>query len=156
MSAAQLVARAKATGVVICTAESCTAGLIAGAITDIPGSSAVFDRGFVTYSNEAKVEMLGVNPEVIARDGAVAQSVAEAMAAGALHRSNAQFGIAVTGIAGPGGTAAKPEGMVCFGLATPSGTLTDTQLFGAIGRDAVRRATVDHAIAMLLTALNPT
>jgi len=153
MFAAQLVQSAKDAGVVIATAESCTGGLIAGAITDVPGSSAVLDRGFVTYSNASKVALLGVEMDMINREGAVAECVAAAMASGALARSDAQMTIAVTGVAGPGGTDAKPEGMVCFGLASTRGVTTETQLFGAIGRDKVRQATVDHAVMLLLAEI---
>ncbi len=153
MSVADLLKRATELGAVVATAESCTGGLIAGAITDVPGSSAIFDRGFVTYSNAAKTEMLGVPPDLIAAHGAVSEPVAAAMAEGALARSHATIAVAVTGVAGPGGTAAKPEGMVCFGLATAAPTWTETQLFGPIGRDPVRQSTVAHAIALCLKTL---
>lgn len=153
MTAQNLLANAKAQGAVIATAESCTGGLIAGAITDVPGSSAIFDRGFVTYSNAAKTDMLGVRAEVITTHGAVSEEVAMAMAMGALTNSNATIAVAVTGVAGPGGSEAKPEGMVCFGLATTSGVHTETRHFGAIGRNAVRQATVQHALALCLNAL---
>lgn len=137
----------------LATAESCTGGLIAGAITDVPGSSDVFDRGFVTYSNAAKTEMLGVESEVIATRGAVSEEVAAAMARGALERSRATHAVSVTGVAGPGGTAAKPEGMVCFGIATKAGVSTETCQFGPLGRAKVRQATVEHALKLLETAL---
>lgn len=153
MTAQDLLTKAKAQGAVIATAESCTGGLIAGAITDVPGSSAIFDRGFITYSNTAKTEMLGVPADLIATNGAVSEQVAAAMATGALTRSKSTMAVAVTGVAGPGGTDAKPEGMVCFGLATSTATHTETQHFGAIGRDAVRQATVQHALALCLEAL---
>ncbi|MEL6571030.1 MAG: CinA family protein [Pseudomonadota bacterium] len=153
MTAQDLLTKAKAQGAMIATAESCTGGLIAGAITDVPGSSAIFDRGFVTYSNAAKTEMLGVPAEMIVTYGAVSEQVAAAMAAGALARSEATIAVAVTGIAGPGGTDTKPEGMVCFGLATSQATLTETHHFGAIGRTAVRQATVKHAMSLCLKAL---
>jgi nicotinamide-nucleotide amidase len=153
-AAARLLELALARGVWLATAESCTGGLVAGAITDVAGSSAVFDRGFVTYSNAAKVEMLGVLPETLAAHGAVSEEVAAEMAAGALARSAATLAVSVTGIAGPGGSEFKPEGRVCFGLAMPARpTLTETVEFGAIGRDRVRRATVDHALALLTDAL---
>ncbi|MEJ6398228.1 CinA family protein [Yoonia sp. 208BN28-4] len=144
----------KAKGVMIATAESCTGGLIAGALTDIAGSSAVFDRGFVTYSNAAKVDMLGVDANAIADHGAVSPQVAAQMAMGALNRSQATVAISVTGVAGPGGTAAKPEGMVCFGIATAKGHHTETMQFGAIGRHEVRRATVAHALSMMLAQVD--
>ena len=116
--AAALVTAAETKNTLIATAESCTGGLIAGAITEIPGSSTAFDRGFVTYTNEAKTEMLGVPSSLIASKGAVSEEVAAAMAEGALENSRAGLTVSVTGIAGPtGGTAEKPVGLVCFGLA---------------------------------------
>ncbi|MBY4892104.1 CinA family protein [Rhodobacteraceae bacterium N5(2021)] len=133
----------------LATAESCTGGLIAGAVTDVAGSSTVFDRGFVTYSNRAKTQMLGVPPEVISTHGAVSEQVAEAMARGALARSDAQIAVSVTGIAGPGGSEHKPEGRVCFGLATSAGCHTETVDFGALGRAEVRARTVAHALALV-------
>ena len=153
MRAANLLDLARRQGAMLATAESCTGGLIAGAITDVPGSSDVFDRGFVTYSNAAKTEMLGVAHEVIATNGAVSEEVAAAMARGALERSRATHAVSVTGVAGPGGTDAKPEGMVCFGVATKSGVSTETRQFGPLGRAKVRQATVDHALRLLETAL---
>jgi len=152
--AEDLLAACRATGVMVATAESCTGGLIAGAITDIPGSSDVFDRGFVTYSNAAKTEMLGVAPDTLARHGAVSEATALDMATGALARSAAGLAVSVTGIAGPGGgSAEKPEGRVCFGLARRGGrTVVETVDFGALGRDAVRRATVEHALRLLIRA----
>ena len=153
MRAANLLDLARRQGAMLATAESCTGGLIAGAITDVPGSSDVFDRGFVTYSNAAKTEMLGVAHEVIATNGAVSEEVAAAMARGALERSRATHAVSVTGVAGPGGTDAKPEGMVCFGVATKSGVSTETCQFGPLGRTKVRQATVDHALKLLETAL---
>ncbi|RYH10302.1 CinA family protein [Tropicimonas sp. IMCC6043] len=149
-----LLDRARAGGERIATAESCTGGLIAGAITEIPGSSNVFDRGFVTYSNAAKVAMLGVSEATLAAHGAVSEAVAGEMAAGALARSEATLAIAVTGIAGPGGSDAKPEGRVCFGLALLGRAVaTETVEFGPLGRSEVRRATVAHALDRLITAL---
>ena len=156
MTAARVLDLARARGVMIATAESCTGGLIAGALTDIPGSSDVVDRGFVTYSNTAKTEMLGVDPALIEAHGAVSEEVAKAMAEGALARSVADLAVAVTGIAGPGGSETKPEGRVCFGLAAQtSKTRTETIDFGAIGRANVRRETVAHALALLKKALQP-
>ena len=152
--AAALLTRARAAKARIATAESCTGGLIAGAITDIGGSSDIFDRGFVTYSNAAKVEMLGIRPETLATHGAVSEEIACEMAEGALTRSAATLAVSVTGIAGPGGSEFKPEGRVCFGLARRDApTLTETVNFGPLGRDRVRAATVDHALALLLSAL---
>ena len=137
----------------IATAESCTGGLVAALFTDIPGSSTVFERGFVTYSNAAKTELLRVPAELIAQHGAVSEPVARAMAAGALTHSPAQLAVAVTGVAGPtGGSADKPVGTVWFGWATPAGTFTEHQRFDG-DRAAVRAATVRHALAGLLQRL---
>ena len=141
-------------GKMLATAESCTGGMISAAITDIAGSSAGFDRGFVTYSNAAKIEMLGVSKATLAQFGAVSEEVAVEMATGARARSAAQIAIAVTGIAGPGGSDHKPEGRVCFAVATDTGTYTETVDFGAIGRAGVRRATVDYALSMVLAVLS--
>ena len=152
--AADLLDLAKRSGATIATAESCTGGMVAAAITDIAGSSAVFDRGFVTYSNAAKTAMLGVDPALIDRHGAVSEEVARAMAEGALARSGATLAVSVTGIAGPGGSGVKPEGRVCFGLADATGTRTGTVEFGAQGRDRVRAAARDHALRLLLGALS--
>ena len=134
---------------VLATAESCTGGMIAAACTDLAGSSAWFDRGFVTYSNEAKTQMLGVDAALITRHGAVSEEVARAMVQGAITHSRAQVAVAVTGVAGPtGGSAAKPVGTVWFGFATPSGVITEMQHFGG-DRAAVRKATVEHALQRL-------
>lgn len=149
MTVAALLDAARARGVMIATAESCTGGLLAGAITEVAGSSAVFERGFVTYSNTAKVEMLGVLPATLAAHGAVSEPVAQEMALGALARSGAQVAVSVTGIAGPGGSEFKPEGRVCFALATARGSDSVTIDFGAIGRSQVRAAAVAHGLAML-------
>jgi nicotinamide-nucleotide amidase len=149
-----LLALARSKGAKIATAESCTGGLIAGAITDIAGSSDVFDRGFVTYSNAAKTEMLGVRAATLQQFGAVSEEVAREMADGALARSAADLAVSVTGIAGPGGSGHKPEGRVCFGLAeTGAETVTETVEFGPLGRSEVRRRTVMHALALLRQAL---
>lgn len=136
----------------LATAESCTGGLIAGAVTDVAGSSDVFERGFVTYSNAAKVEMLGVPMALIEAHGAVSEEVARAMAVGALANSKADIAVSVTGIAGPGGSDHKPEGRVCFGLAYASLVHVETIEFGAIGRANVRQRTVDHALDLVLKA----
>lgn len=152
----ELVKLAAERGAVLTTAESCTGGLIAGALTDVPGSSAVVDRGFVTYSNEAKIEMLAVSPATLEAHGAVSTQIAEEMAAGALQRSNANLSISVTGIAGPGGSDHKPEGMVCFGLATADKVVSEKIQFGALGRDQVRAKTVEHALQMLLQEISKT
>lgn len=134
----------------LATAESCTGGMIAAALTDVAGSSDVFERGFVTYSNAAKTELLGVRPATLAAHGAVSEAVAAEMAQGALDHSHAQIAVSVTGIAGPGGSEHKPEGRVCFGLATGGGVLTETRDFGAIGRAEVRAAATRHALTMVL------
>ena len=152
MSAAAVLAACRARGWRVATAESCTGGLIIGALTEVPGSSDVVDRGFVTYSNTAKMQMLGVLPATLDHEGAVSEAVAREMATGALARSDAQVAVAVTGIAGPGGSAFKPEGRVCFGLATVAGVTTETVDFGPLGRGVVRAATVAHALALILRA----
>lgn len=140
-------------GLMMTTAESCTGGLIAGACTEVSGSSNWFERGFVTYSNAAKTELLGVPAEVIAQHGAVSEPVARAMAAGALAHSPAQLALAVTGVAGPtGGSIDKPVGTVWFGWATPAGSFTEHRRFDG-DRAAVRAATVRHALAGLLQRL---
>lgn len=153
MTPATVLDLARKAGVMIATAESCTGGMIAAALTDVPGSSDVFDRGFVTYSNAAKIQMLGIDPETLEQHGAVSERVAREMANGALQRSGAGVAVAVTGIAGPGGSEFKPEGRVCFGLATPDRTITETVEFGAIGRAEVRAATVRHALDLLAKSL---
>jgi len=142
-------------GLHVAAAESCTGGLIAGAITDVAGSSGWFDRGFVTYSNDAKVEMLGVRAETLAVHGAVSEATASEMAAGALAHCRADLAVAVTGIAGPGGgTVAKPVGTVCFAWARRGGSVdTATQRFSG-DRAAVRAATVRAALQGLLDRLN--
>ncbi|MDP2016938.1 CinA family protein [Hydrogenophaga sp.] len=143
----------KSRALMMATAESCTGGLIAGACTEVSGSSDWFERGFVTYSNAAKTELLGVPAELIAQHGAVSEPVARAMAAGALAHSPAQLAVAVTGVAGPtGGSADKPVGTVWFGWATAVGTFTEHQRFAG-DRAAVRAATVRHALAGLLQRL---
>ena len=138
----------------IVVAESCTGGMLAAALTDLPGSSAIFERGFVTYSNAAKTELLGVSVDTLARHGAVSEPVAKEMARGALERSDGDIALSITGIAGPGGSDHKPEGRVCFGLAISGGAVTsETIEFGARGREAVRIAARDHAMGLLMRAL---
>ena len=145
-----LVMHYRDAGLRIVTAESCTAGLLAARITEAPGSSHVLDRGFVVYSNHAKQEMLGVSAQTIEAHGAVSEPVAREMAEGALGRAQADVALAITGIAGPGGSETKPEGRVCFALASEGRrTLSETVEFGALGRENVRRASVDHAMSML-------
>jgi len=151
--ARDIVDRASAAGIIIATAESCTGGMISAAITDIAGSSRVLDRGFITYSNEAKIDMLGVSAETLNTHGAVSEQVASEMAAGALKHSNATLSVSVTGIAGPGGSDFKPEGRVCFGIATKHGVETQQIDLGPLGRIGVRNATVTHALGLLLEKL---
>ena len=136
----------------IATAESCTGGLVAGALTDIPGSSDVVDRGFVTYSNEAKRAMLGVNATTLATFGAVSKETATQMAIGALERAGVDLAISTTGIAGPGGaTPGKPVGLVHFAAAARDGRIIHREhRFGAIGRSAVRERSVVEALRMLI------
>jgi nicotinamide-nucleotide amidase len=149
--ASRLGDAAVARGWRVAVAESCTGGLIGGAITDVPGSSAWFDRGFITYSNEAKVEMLGVAADTLATEGAVSEATAREMAGGALARSAADLAVAVTGIAGPdGGTAAKPVGMVCLAWARRGGPVEAVTRHFAGDREAVRWATVEAALAGLV------
>jgi nicotinamide-nucleotide amidase len=157
MDAAALIVLARNSGAKIATAESCTGGMVAAALTDIPGSSDVFDRGFVTYSNAAKIDMLGINPETLAAHGAVSEPIAAEMATGALARAQATLAVSITGIAGPGGSEFKPEGRVCFGLARKNHpTRTETVEFGPQGRANVRTAARDHALRLLATALSTT
>ncbi len=153
--AADLVRLLKAAGLKLATAESCTGGLVAAAVTDVAGSSAVLDRGFVTYSNEAKIAALGVDAALIDRHGAVSAEVAVAMAEGALSHSLAQLAVSITGIAGPGGaTPAKPVGLVHLAVARSGHpTVEEACRFGDIGRRQVRQAAVRHAFAMLRRAL---
>ena len=155
MTVATLLEAARAKGIKIATAESCTGGMVAAALTDVAGSSDVVDRGFVTYSNGAKRDMLGVREETLDTHGAVSEQVAREMAEGALRHSAADLAVSITGIAGPGGSEHKPEGRVCFGLAmTGHETRTETVEFGALGRANVRAASRDHALALLLGALS--
>ena len=149
-AATVLLAECRAGGLMLATAESCTGGLIAAVLTEIPGSSDVLDRGFVTYSNAAKADMLGVPPELIEANGAVSGPVAASMAAGALMRSQAALAVSVTGVAGPGGgSESKPVGTVWFGIAGRGRpTATERKVFPG-DRAAVRRATAMQALAML-------
>jgi nicotinamide-nucleotide amidase len=150
-AAVALLDACKAKGLMIATAESCTGGLVIGALTDIAGSSAVVDRGFVTYTNEAKEEMLGVPHETLVQYGAVSRETAQAMAAGVLSHTRADLVVSVTGIAGPGGgSAVKPVGLVHFAAASRSGrAIARERRFGDIGRAEVRRRSVLEALAML-------
>mgnify|MGYP003663093754 FL=1 len=149
-----ILSAARAAGLRLVTPESCTGGLVAAALTDIPGSSDVFDRGFVTYSNAAKMQMLGVQAATLAEFGAVSPQTAVEMAEGALKNADAQLAVAITGIAGPGGSEFKPEGRVCFALARQGrATRSETVEFGAQGRAAVRRAATRHALDLLASNL---
>ena len=149
----QLAARLLANGQMMAAAESCTGGMIAAACTDLAGSSAWFERGFVSYSNEAKTDLLGVPAALIAKHGAVSEPVVRAMAQGALQHSNAQVSVAVTGVAGPGGgSAGKPVGSVWFGWATPAGVVTQLCRFEG-DRHQVRQASVRHAMQRLAELL---
>ncbi|MDL2407875.1 CinA family protein [Rhizobium calliandrae] len=142
-----------AKGWMVATAESCTGGLIVGALTEIPGSSAVVERGFVTYTNKAKMEMLGVQEQTLMQFGAVSKETALQMVHGALFRSRADFAVAVTGVAGPGGgSAEKPVGLVHLAAKARSGSLIHHEMrYGDIGRDKVRLATLKAALEMLIT-----
>lgn len=143
-----------ARGEMIVAAESCTGGLISGALTEIPGSSQAVFGGFVAYDNRAKVEMIGVSADLIEKHGAVSGQVAGAMAEGALRTAGVDIAIAVTGIAGPGGGSAdKPVGLVHFGCATKAGTTIRERRFGDIGRHAIREAAVGVALDMVLESL---
>ncbi|KQT50126.1 damage-inducible protein CinA [Methylobacterium sp. Leaf456] len=159
---AALLARAEAlvkayaaAGKRIATAESCTGGLVAGLLTSVPGSSAVVDRGFVTYSNEAKTDLVGVPAALIAAHGAVSEPVARAMAEGALGRSLAHAAVSITGIAGPGGGSAdKPVGLVHFALALKGSTTRHVERrFGDPGRSEIRRLAVEQALELLERAV---
>lgn len=154
MSVAAILHAARARGWRIATAESCTGGMVAVALTDMPGSSDVFDRGFVTYSNAAKIDMLGVRLETLTAFGAVSPQVAIEMAQGALAQSTAGLVVSITGIAGPGGSEFKPEGRVCFAVAQNNlPTVVETVDFGPLGRAAVRLAARDHALGLLAHSL---
>jgi nicotinamide-nucleotide amidase len=149
--AAALLKAYEREGLKIATAESCTGGLVAALLTEIAGSSAVVERGFVTYSNEAKTELVGVPADLIAAHGAVSEPVARAMAEGALAHSRAHVAVAITGIAGPGGTTAtKPVGLVHFGLARRGAAVLHLERrYGDLGREIVRRRAVEDALGLL-------
>lgn len=153
--AARVLAAAESRGLLIATAESCTGGMIAAALTDIAGASAAVERGFVTYSNQSKTDLLGVPPELIASAGAVSAGVARAMAEGALKRSQAAVAVAVTGVAGPGGGSEdKPVGLVWFGLAqTGRASRVERRVFAQGGRDFVRLRAAETALGLLLAAI---
>lgn len=153
--AQQVLDRANAAGVMVATAESCTGGLVAGALTDIAGSSSVVDRGFVTYSNEAKMQMIGVPEATLIAHGAVSEPTARAMASGAVAHSRAAVSVAITGIAGPGGGSAdKPVGLVHFAAQKADGTVLHIERrFGDLGRGGVREAALVQALELLGEAL---
>lgn len=141
----------KARNLTVATVESCTGGMVAAALTDIPGSSAVVDRGYVTYSNAAKTEMVGVPPALIEAHGAVSPEVALAMASGALSHCSADITVAITGIAGPGGSEFKPEGLVCFCAASRNNVpVSVIKEYGPLGRANVRSESVKQALSMVL------
>lgn len=150
-AATAVLAACRTRGLKIATAESCTGGLVAGALTEVAGSSDVLDRGFVTYSNAAKQQMLGVPATTLRDHGAVSRQTAEAMVRGALGNAQADVAVAITGIAGPGGgSAGKPVGLVHFAAASRNGGLIHVEMrYGDIGRSAVRRRSVLQALAML-------
>jgi nicotinamide-nucleotide amidase len=152
--AARVLAACDRRGLMVATAESCTGGMVAAALTDIPGSSSVVERGFVTYSNAAKIELLGVPIALIEVDGAVSEAVARAMAEGALANSRASLAVSITGVAGPGGGSdEKPEGLVHFACARRGAATTHARIeYGPVGRDRVRTASVNQALKMLLQA----
>ena len=139
---------------VIASAESCTGGMLSSAITEIPGSSAIFECGFVTYSNISKIELLSINKDTLNSYGAVSEEVAGEMAVGAINNSKASLAISITGIAGPGGSNVKPEGMVCFSIAFENEIkLTETKKWGALGRNIIRQKATLHGLRLLSRTL---
>ena len=153
MNAGDLLETCRRRKLLIAAAESCTGGLVAAELTRIPGSSDVFDRGFVTYSNKSKRELLSVSEDSLARFGAVSKEVAAEMALGACKHSDADMSVSVTGIAGPGGSESKPEGRVCFAVVRKGALIHCACVdFGSIGRDSIRNASAEHAISLLLAA----
>ena len=154
MLATAVLDAARAQGLMIAAAESCTGGLVSAALTEIAGASVVFERGFVTYTDAAKTELLGVRPATLQAHGAVSRAVAEEMVLGVLAASPADLAISVTGIAGPGGSAHKPEGRVCYARARRGGTMESWQIeHGALGRGTVRLEATRRALRLLLEAL---
>ncbi|EAU42458.1 hypothetical protein FP2506_06451 [Fulvimarina pelagi HTCC2506] len=152
--ARQVVETYAAKGMKLATVESCTGGMVAAAITDIAGSSAVLDRGFVTYSNDAKTDLVGVEAQTLEANGAVSEAVACEMAEGGVRRSRGLVAIAITGVAGPGGgSESKPVGLVHFACASPDGTTHREERFGDIGRAEIRIRSVEMALRMLLVAI---
>jgi nicotinamide-nucleotide amidase len=152
-----IIVNAKKRGLRVATAESCTGGMVSAALTDVPGSSEVFDRGFVTYSNAAKTDLLGVPAAIIAAHGAVSMETAVAMAEGALRHSLADVAVAITGVAGPGGgSAEKPVGLVHFGCARRGAATKHVERrFGPLSRAEIRTRAVEEALDLLLDAVGP-
>ncbi len=152
--AQQILEKAMKRGFTVTCAESCTGGKVAAAITDVAGSSNIFERGFVTYSNAAKSQMLGVLPATLDAHGAVSEEVVREMAQGARDAAGADVAVAISGIAGPGGSEFKPEGRVCYGLADARGVRVETVEHGPLGRAEVRAAATEHALRLILSALD--
>ena len=141
----------------IVSAESCTAGLLAACLTEMPGSSAFFEQGYITYSNRSKISVLGVDKKTLERHGAVSEEVAKQMAKGALNKSRGTIAISITGIAGPGGSDYKPEGLVCFAIAQKNGEIrVETMEYGPLGRSKIRSSAVVKAIKLLHDELSVT
>ena len=141
----------------IVSAESCTAGLLAACLTEMPGSSAFFEQGYITYSNLSKISVLGVDKKTLERHGAVSEEVAKQMAKGALNKSRGTIAISITGIAGPGGSDYKPEGLVCFAIAQKNGGIrVETIEYGPLGRSNIRSSAVEKAIELLHEELSVT
>lgn len=154
VAAKAVVEAAISRGLMVVTAESCTGGLVAGALTAVAGSSAAVEAGFVTYSNAAKTRLVGVDPAIIEAHGAVSEQTARAMAEGALAHGGGGLAVSITGIAGPGGgSAEKPVGLVHFATAGPKGVRHREERFGDVGRDGVRRAAVLTALSLLMDQL---
>lgn len=151
--ATRILDLARTQGKTVTCAESCTGGKVAAALTDIAGSSAIFERGFVTYSNAAKAEMLGVSSSTLHAHGAVSEQVAREMALGARIAAKADVAVSISGIAGPGGSEFKPEGRVCYAIATAQGVRSETVEHGALGRGGVRTAATRHALSLVLQSL---
>ena len=153
--AKEIIELANLNKAVIASAESCTGGMLSSAITEIPGSSVIFECGFVTYSNISKMELLSVKENTLNFYGAVSEEVAGEMAIGAINNSKANLAISITGIAGPGGSNTKPEGMVCFSIAFENEIkLTETKKWGALGRNIIRQKATLHGLRLLSRTLN--
>ena len=153
-NAKEIIDLANLNKAVIASAESCTGGMLSTAITEVPGSSVIFECGFVTYSNISKMELLSVKENTLNFYGAVSEEVAGEMAIGAINNSKANLAISITGIAGPGGSNTKPEGMVCFSIAFENEiTLTETKKWGALGRNIIRQKATLHGLRLLSRTL---